>query len=183
MLAALAVPGYSSISQHLSDLEVLDSPLAMISRIAAIVNGISIVLFGIGVLLISPSRFVLTAITAFLGGASMISNGVFITGDPRHGLYAMAIFLVLVPACFAAEFGEDQRISRLCLFAAVLTMLYFWLQFSNFDPNGYKGLTQRIAMLVMFGWYSIAGLALLRSSLVPARAAPLPLAEPSRDMS
>ena len=40
--------------------------------------------------------------------------------------------------------------------------------FSGFDPQEFKGLTQRVAIIVMYGWYAVAGHALLRSRVILA---------------
>jgi hypothetical protein len=80
MLIALALPGYSSISQHLSELEVLQHPVAVVTRAVSIVSGVSIVLFGIGLALSSPRECAFTAICATLAGAAMVSNGIFVMG-------------------------------------------------------------------------------------------------------
>lgn len=165
MLMAFALPGYSSISQHLSELEMLQHPIAAITRVASIVSGVSIVLFALGLVLHAPRRFGFTATCASLAGAAMISNGAFVMGNPLHGLYGLALFMALVPACFAAEQGPDPKLTRLSLAAAVVTMVYFWLQFSGLDPHGFRGLTQRMAVVVMFGWYSVAAYVLSRQGL------------------
>ncbi len=162
IVIALTLPGYSSISQHVSELETLDHPVAFITRCASVVTGLSIFLFGLGAALSDSRKFVFTVVSSSLAGASMISNGVFVSGSPLHGLYGLALFAVLVPACFAAELGGSPRIVRISLAVAVLSMAYFWLQLSGFDPQGFRGLTQRIAMVVMFGWYAVAGQAMLR---------------------
>lgn len=41
-------------------------------------------------------------------------------------------------------------------------MAYLWLMMSGFDPPPYRGLTQRIALLPAFGWYTFAALELRR---------------------
>lgn len=179
MLIAFTLPEYSSVSQHLSDLGVLNHPVALITRIADIVIGVSILLFGLGVFLSATRRFAFTAITAGIVGASMMSNGVFVTGSPLHGLYGLGLFLPLVPACFAAEFGQNQKVIKLSLAVAVFTMAYLWLMFSGFDPEGYQGLTQRIATIVMWGWYAAASYALLSSDTVPSKMHRNTLAEPT----
>ena len=165
ILASFVVPGYSSISQHLSELEVLDHPVATITRGAAIVSGASIVLFGVG-LLGASRRYAFTALAAFVFGASMISNGIFVMGSPLHGLYGIGIFMVLTPAFFAAEIHASEHsssVKALSMTAAVLTMLYMWLMLSGLDPAAYRGLTQRLAIIPIFGWYSLAAYALVRS--------------------
>jgi hypothetical protein len=73
--------------------------------------------------------------------------------------------MVLVPACFAAEVGQSPKLLKLSLAGAVLTMVYFWLQFSGLDPQEFKGVTQRIAVIIMFGWYAIASYSLSRPNL------------------
>lgn len=40
-------------------------------------------------------------------------------------------------------------------------MAYLWLNISGLDP--FRGLTQRIAILVVLGWYSFASYHLLRA--------------------
>ena len=91
---------YSSLSQHMSELQARENGIAWAVRIGAILAGSSICLFALGCWR-AHARF--TALTSFLFGLAMICNGVFIFGDPRHGLYGLAIMLVLVPAFFLAE--------------------------------------------------------------------------------
>ena len=179
MLTGFFLPGYSSISQHISEMTVLDHPAALITRGAAIVTGASLLLFSLGLILSFSSRFAFTAIASALGGAAMMSGGIFIMGHPLHGLYALALFNVLTPAFFAAELGQNQRIIKLSLAASLITLVYFWLQISNFDPHGLRGLTQRIAVVVMFGWYAIAGYGLLSSGVVSSKTNRAALADPA----
>jgi hypothetical protein len=158
------VPGYSSVSQHMSELELLGGSVASITRVAAIVSGTSIVLFALGLLGYSR-RYLFTALASAVFGLSMISNGIFIMGSPLHGLYGIGLISVLGPAFFAAEsqgMGMEPRASAWFLAAALLTLLYMWLLFAGLDPLPYHGLTQRLAVIVMFGWYSLASFALLR---------------------
>lgn len=162
ILIAFFLPGYSSISQHISEVALLDHPIALIQRIAAGVAGASITFFGIFLLLSSASRF--TALAALAFGISMISNGVFVMGSPLHGLYGLGLFMVLVPAFFASEMaraGSALRQFSMCV--AFLNMLYMWLMLSGFDPEGFRGLTQRLATLMIFGWYAVAAFTMLRA--------------------
>ena len=165
VLASFAVPEYSSISQHLSELEMLDHPAAAITRIAAIISGASIILFSAGLLRHASKQYVFTVLAAFVFGASMISNGIFVMGSPLHGLYGIGIFMVLTPAFFAAESlaSVSPTVRLLSMLASVATLLYMWLMLSGFDPESYRGLTQRVALIPIFGWYSFASYALVRS--------------------
>lgn len=163
ILIAFFLPGYSSISQHISEVALLDHPIARIQRGAALVTGVSIVLFGAWLLLAKDSKY--TAIAALLFGATMISNGVFVMGSPLHGLYGLGFFMVLVPAFFAAEIAPaNSWLRNLSMFVALIIMLYLWLMLSGFDPQAFRGLTQRIATLIIFGWYAVASYSLTRNN-------------------
>lgn len=163
ILIAFFLPGYSSISQHISEVALLDHPVALIQRGAALVTGISIALFGIGLFLAKGSKY--TAIAAFVFGVSMISNGVFVMGSPLHGLYGLGFFMVLVPAFFAAEVAPTHgSLRNLSMFVALVIMFYLWLMLSGFDPLAFRGLTQRTATLIIFGWYAVVGYSLVRGN-------------------
>ena len=161
ILLAFFLPGYSSISQHISEVALLDHPIALIQRAAALITGVSIALFGAWLFLAKGSKF--TAVTAVVFGASMISNGVFVMGSPLHGLYGLGFFMVLVPAFFATEVAPvGSPLRNFSMLVALVIMLYLWLMLSGFDPHGLRGLTQRVATLIIFGWYAVASYSLVR---------------------
>ncbi len=162
ILIGFGAPGYSSLTQHVSELQLLDHPVADLMRIAPVVCGVSILLFGLGAWLIEPSRFAFTALTSAAVAANFISAGIFVTGNPLHGLYGVGFFIPLVPACFAAESGLGRGVQRVCLAVAVLSMAYLWLNISGCDPM--RGLSQRLAIVLIMGWYSYASYQLLRAS-------------------
>jgi len=159
MLMALGAPQYSSMSQHMSELQLLHHPVATVMRIAPVISGLSVLLFGIGAYLIAPPRFAFTALTSAAVAANFISGGIFPAGSPLHGLYGIGFFIPLLPACFAAEAGLGRGVVRVSLAAAVMIMAYLWLNLSGLDP--YRGLTQRIAIFLIFGWYAYASYQLL----------------------
>lgn len=70
ILIAFFLPGYSSISQHISEVALLDHPIALIQRGAALITGASITLFGAWLFMAKGAKY--TAVTAVLFGASMI---------------------------------------------------------------------------------------------------------------
>lgn len=159
ILIAFSLPGYSSLSQHISEVALLEHPIALVQRAAALTAGVSILLFSVGLILAPIGIFGFSAFAATLVGASMISNGVVVMGSPLHGLYGLGIFMTLVPAFFATEFSASfgpQPICKVSMAVAVFTLLYFWLMLSGLDPEGFRGLSQRIATVVIFGWYSLA---------------------------
>jgi len=166
ILIAFTLPGYSSISQHISETELLRHPIAPIQRFCAGLTGMSIILFGLGAVLTFGRRFQFTALATLLFGSSMISNGVTVMGSPWHGLYGLGVFMGLVPAFFAAEGQgtiQDQRVIQISMGCAVFNLAYMWLMIAGLDPSGYKGLTQRIATVVIMGWYTLAAHALAKT--------------------
>ena len=162
MLLALGVPHYSSLTQHVSELQLLAHPIADVMRVAPMVCGMSILLFGIGAWLTDPSRFAFTALTSAAVAANFISAAIFPSGDPMHGLRGIGFFIPLVPACFAAESGLGRRVQRVSLCVAVVSMAYLWLNISGVDPV--RGLTQRLAIVVILAWYTYASHHLLAAS-------------------
>lgn len=165
IFAGIAMPGYSSTSQHISELGLLDHPLASVMHLGAMIAGASVVTFGVGLKLHLPKAFNFTPLAAVVFGVSYFASGIFHSGDPLHGLYGLVMFYVVVPAFFAAELPAPLRtrfIVKASLLAALLSLGYMWFMFSGLEPHGGRGLTQRLAALVIFGWYSLASYALLR---------------------
>ncbi|WP_294994107.1 DUF998 domain-containing protein [uncultured Stenotrophomonas sp.] len=161
---AFTVPGYHSASQHLSELGLLPGLPARVLQIVMMVGGAAIIVFSLA-LLASGRRFASSALTSALFGAAMFSNGAFTTGSPLHGLYSIGIFSILTPLLFRVELGADAspRMTWLAPATSLLGVGYLWLMLSGFDPQPYHGLTQRIAALPAFGWYTFAALELRRS--------------------
>jgi len=169
MFAAIAfgftVPGYSSLSQHLSEMGLMPGLPANMLTACIAVNGAAIIVFSLA-LLGWGRRFALTALTSMLFGVAMLSNGAFTTGSPLHGMYSIGIFSILTPLLLLVELGADasRRIAWVVRAASLLGMAYLWLMLSGFDPQPWHGLTQRIALLPAFGWYTFAALELRRLS-------------------
>lgn len=166
ILSGFFVPGYSSLTQHVSELGIIKHPAAAVMPIAAMISGTSVCLFGLGLLLHPSKGFGFTAISAIIFGVSYFSAGIFPTGTALHGLYGLTMFYVLVPACFAAELPPANRSSllvKVSLLAAFLSLIYMWVLLSGLDPHPTRGVTQRLAILVIFGWYPIASYMFLRS--------------------
>ncbi len=172
MLVGIATPGYSSISQQISELEMTPYPaVVLITRLCALLSGLALIVFAFGLWRTGGRRFGFTIVCTLIFGASMASAGIFLMGSPLHTLSGFGIFMALAPACFSAEWrAAPTRVRTISMLAAMATLFYLWLLFAHFDPSTLKGLTQRIGIFVMFGWYSFASLALLRAGKVNAPA-------------
>lgn len=163
---AFTVPGYHSVSQHLSELGLMPGLPAYAVQVAAVISGAAIIVFSLS-LLTQGRRFALTALMSTLFGAGMLSNGIFTIGSPLHGLYGIGMFSVLTPLLFLVELGTQgsTRIGRVSRWASLLAMIYLWLMMVGLDPLPYRGLTQRIALIPAFGWYTFAAMELRRQRL------------------
>jgi hypothetical protein len=133
---------------------------------AGMISGTAILVFSLS-LLTQGRRFALTALTSTLFGVCMLSNGIFTTGSPLHGLYGVGMFSVLTPLLFVVELGvqASTRIGRVSRWTSLVAMTYLWLMMVGLDPLPYHGLTQRIALLPAFGWYTFAAMELRRLRL------------------
>lgn len=167
IVTGVLIPGYSSVSQHMSEIGTLDRPVARVLHFGAMVAGASVVLFGIGLKVRHPKAFNFTALAAITFGIAYFASGIFHSGSPLHGLYGLTALYVLVPAFFAAELPAQMRspfIVRTSLLAALLSLCYMSFMYAGVEPDAVRGITQRLAALVIFGWYPVASHWLLRTS-------------------
>lgn len=159
MAAGVITPEHNSLSQHMSALTLLDGwpPLAV--TLGAGLCGLSLLLFAGGCLVLTGAlRWSYTALACLAFGLAMVFNALFPMGSPLHGLYGLAIFSVLVPAFFVAEFGQRYLQPWLVPFSLLISLLslaYMWLLLVGLDPPETMGLTQRVFTLVSFGWYAV----------------------------
>ncbi|MGB3470987.1 MAG: DUF998 domain-containing protein [Erythrobacter sp.] len=151
---SLLDPLHDPLTQHMSESIEGSWWLALAIRVLPGIMGVSIMLFGLGC--IGRSRgWSWSGLAALLFGAAMLANGIFPAGNPLHGLYGLAIFSVLVPAFYVAEYRTSRSIKQLSLAASFIALLYMWVLLVGLEPPEYRGVTQRIASLVSFGWFAV----------------------------
>ena len=159
MLVGFTVDGYSSLSQQMSELGLLAGYPAIFESALAIIVGVSFIIFGLGLIGHPSGSFAFTAGTTIVFGISMLSNGIFTMGSPLHGMYAIGLSIILTPVFFVAELDASRQTRAfrvVSMWVAIATLLYFWATITGFDPNGFHGLTQRLFVIVIFGWFSYA---------------------------
>ncbi len=154
-IAASMVDGYSHIKQHGSEITITSFHAAKaFLNSGAILTGISCLLLALGVLLIFKKYFITSALVA-LFGISMISNGIYPMGTMMHGIYGMGVVLMILPfvACYELKNESlNQSFFTISLFSGFVIFIYLWSIFVGLDPSNYRGLTQRIASIFIFGW-------------------------------
>ena len=110
----------------------------MACRAGGLLAGISIIGFALALVSKDAQSLPFTSVAAFVFGISMVSNGLFTIGSPLHGLYAIGLSVILVPAFFAAECDRPQ-LAGISLAAATLVLDYTWALMTGVEPAATKG--------------------------------------------
>ncbi|MFT6815786.1 MAG: putative membrane protein [Sphingobacteriales bacterium] len=156
LIAGILTAEYSAISQHASEITLTDNLTAKtILNAGAILTGLSCILLSIGLIRISRRKNLFSAILLIVFGVSMISNGLYPMGDPMHGFYGIGLSLMILPFVSCYEFKGtpiNKKYFSITIGAGLIIFIYFWSMLVGFDPAEYRGLTQRIASMVIFGW-------------------------------
>lgn len=165
-LAACFAPGYSAIAQHAS--EMLQTPGwgSVCIRIAAVGSGLCFVAFALGVWRQSGRPFAAGAACWLIFGISMLSNGIWTFGHPMHGLYAVGIANLIAPALAHIElraWSDSRQGYAVTAFVSFAAIVYLWLNLVGVDPEGYRGLTQRVFSTINSLWPFLVALHFLRN--------------------
>lgn len=154
-LAGLLATGYNPIESHVSVMTLQDGISHTLVNIAAVVAGVSLMAFSIGVWRLSGRLISGGALCMATFGVAMIGNGIWPMGSPMHGVYVIGIFNIIAPALCLLDIRDDdlrQRLYAITVIISVTGMFYLWLNLTGFEPEGYSGLTQRIFGSINFAW-------------------------------
>jgi hypothetical membrane protein len=156
LIAGILTADYSAISQHASEITLTDNLTAItVLNTGAILTGLSCILLSIGLIRVSKKKNLLSAILLIIFGISMISNGLYPMGSPMHGFYGIGLSMMILPFVSCYEFkgsSIDKKYFPITIIAGLVIFIYFWSMLVGLDPVEYRGLTQRIASVVIFGW-------------------------------
>lgn len=165
-LAGFLTEGYDLISQHASEITLtdFDSAKAVINS-GAILCGISCILLAIGAIL-NFKKFYLSSILLIVFGVSMLSNGIYPMGTMMHGFYGIGLTLMILPFVASYELKNEnikKAFFTITLVSGFVIFIYLWSMLVGLDPSNYRGLTQRLASVFIFGWlayfaYTLNGL-------------------------
>ena len=165
-LGAFFAPGYSSVSQQVSEMSLISGLPRVFADTAGIGVGAAFIAFAIGLWLDSNRKIAVGAVAWLVFGAAMVSNGVWHMGSPMHGLYAVGIVNLIAPAMSLIESSSTLRNSRdgyiVTAVASIAGVLYLWLNLVGADPHGFEGLTQRLFSSINSLWPFVAAAVLLR---------------------
>lgn len=153
-IAGFLVPGYDMIKQQASEITLTDFDTAKtILNSGAILSGLSCVIMAIGIILNFKKHYVSSILLAIFG-ISMISNGMYPMGTAMHGFYGIGLTLMILPfiACYEMKNENIKKLFfRVSLISGFVIFVYFWSMLLGLDPANYRGLTQRIASVFIFG--------------------------------
>ena len=154
-VAGFLVPNYSLISQHASEITITDFEFAkMIINTGAILTGLSCIILAIGIVLNLKKHYILSILIVIFG-ISMISNGIYPMGTIMHGFYGIGLTLMIIPfiACYEMKNENINKLFfKVSLVSGFVIFIYMWSMLVGLDPANYRGLTQRIASIFIFGW-------------------------------
>lgn len=154
-LGGLVAGNYDPVARHASELGLLGGSPAVMLSIATIGSGCSFLAFAAGLWRQSGRRLAFGALAWMIFGVAMTTNGIWLMGDPMHGLYGAGVANLLAPALSALD---DQRLSndlvvrRVTLAVSFAALLYLWLNLNGFDPPYGRGLTQRLFSSINSAW-------------------------------
>jgi hypothetical membrane protein len=156
LIAGILTADYSAISQHASEITLTENLTAItVLNTGAILTGLSCILLSIGLIRMSKKKNLLSAILLIIFGISMISNGLYSMGNPMHGFYGIGLSMMILPFVSCYEFkgsSIDKKYFPITIIVGLVIFIYFWSMLVGLDPLEYRGLTQRIASVLIFGW-------------------------------
>lgn len=158
ILAGLFASDYSHLGQHASELAINKNPTAgIIFDIGIFITGISVILYGMGLMIKFKRQFSITSLLLIIFGITFLFGAIYNIGSQWHGLYGIGLSIMMLPFAFLYEI-EGKNINRLTKGISILTSVvifaYFWTMLASLDPMEYRGLTQRIFGIFVFGFIS-----------------------------
>lgn len=158
ILAGFFAQDYQHWGRHASELAINAShSAAVIFNIGATLTGLSLILLAAGFLLSFKKQFLLTSILTAVFGITFVFGAVFPIGSPLHGLYGIGMSVMLTPFVFIYEqkgMFSQRAVHAISQSAGLLMFLYLWSMVAGFDPVQYRGITQRLFAIIVFGWFS-----------------------------
>jgi hypothetical protein len=166
ILAGFFAEDYSHFGQHASELGINSSKSAvLLFQIGIIASSLSLFLLALGLRMNFKNRFALTSILTLTFGVTFVFGAIFPIGSPWHGLYGIGLFVMMIPFVFLYELNDmikSKIFHNISVIAGLFMFIYLWSMIAGIDPVNYRGLTQRLFGLVVFGWFSYVSFHLYR---------------------
>lgn len=169
ILAGFFAENYSHFGQHASELAINENVLAgTIFNIGIFVTGISMILYGAGLIMKFGKSFSITAFLIAIFGVTFLFGAIYAIGSPWHGLYGIGLSTMMLPFAFLYESNKielSNLAKNISIITAVVLFFYFWAMVARLDPMELRGLTQRIFGIFLFGFLSYSAYLVNKSNV------------------
>jgi len=166
ILAGFFAVDYSHIGQQVSELALNESIVARkILSIGIFASGLSMVLFGLGLILNFKKQFLISSFLIIIFGITFLFGALFAIGSPWHSAYGIGFCVVVLPFAYLHESGAqniDKLSKLLAIIATIVIVVYFWSLLAKLHPWDYRGLAQRVFGIALFTWMSHAAFTLCK---------------------
>lgn len=171
LVAASTWPGYSHVTQYVSELGGPDAKHPAIFNVGIVVMGAVCTLSAWGIFGAARrvgGRSLMSALAATciaLFGVAMMMGGLFPMPNPLHGGFGLGFAMVLAPLFLALALGgRGGALTVLLLgsFAFMIATMAVMMGVGHIVTRANVGLWQRLNALAMFPWLGVTGLALAR---------------------
>jgi hypothetical membrane protein len=173
LINSLLYPGYSHVTQYVSELGAAEAPYAALFNAVIILLGVVGVVAGFGffyaIRRLGGNRVLaaLGGLFVSLWGIGTLLAGVFPMPDERHGGYGLAFAFQLSPLVLALALWRRRSLRGLCIFLLVVfvAMSFFisvMMGVGGLVTRANVGLWQRGNALAGIPWLGIAAWVLMR---------------------
>jgi hypothetical membrane protein len=173
LVAASTWPGYSHVTQYVSELGGPDAKHPAIFNVGIVVMGAVCTFSAWGIFAAARrvgGRSVMSALAATciaLFGVAMVMGGLFPMPNPLHGGFGLGFAMVLAPLFLALALSGRSDLGGLNVlllgsFAFMIATMAVMMGVGHLVTRANVGLWQRLNALAMFPWLGVVGLALAR---------------------
>lgn len=168
LLAAL-LPDYSHLSETVSEIGEIGSPVALPFEVGMLVVNVCVILFGIGLFRLSGSAGIsrLPAVFVIYFGVIDIGTNVFPSPHPLHNVFGLSLTIgYLAPLVTAIAWRSTDTARSMAAVSLPVAVLIFVSIFLNISPAfnrdlyplEYYGVVQRSIFVLFYGWCAYVGL-------------------------
>lgn len=171
IVCSLLNPGYSQVSQYVSELGAATAKRPDIFAVGIMATGAFAIIAGLGFGfglrrkargLILP---LLTALTLIAWGASLVMGGLYPMPDPRHGAYGLGLAIQATPLLMFLAIGGRPDMTGLktfllLIFLASGALLAAMMGVGHLVHAAQVGLWQRAYALASIPWIAVAAVCL-----------------------
>lgn len=163
---ASRVANYSHLSDTVSEIGQIGSPVELPFKLGILAAYISTVLFGLGLVFLARSKTISAAPALLVTFYGVLGIGIalFPTPHPAHNLFGLAMIIgYMSPLALAIAWRQYEPLKKLARISSIVTILMLISIFLNISPLftrdlfplEYYGIVQRSAFVIFYGWLAV----------------------------